>query len=121
MKPRPKQRGFLQIDMVAGIALLVIAIIPLGYAFAQQRQSLKREYARAVVVELVDGEMEILAAGAGKNLPDGPQDYPVASGALDRVPPGHFKLTKSGRDLRLEWSADEKCGLGVVARESVLK
>ena len=109
------------IDAVAGLAILVIAIIPLGYAFAQERRSLHREYSRAVLVELLDGEMEILSDGAGKNLPDGLQDYPVTSSALDKVPPGHFKLTKSGRNLRLEWSADEKCGIGVMVREAVLK
>ena len=121
MKTKQKQRGFLMIDAVAGLAILVIAIIPLGYSFAQERRSLHREYSRAVLVELLDGEMEILSDGAGKNLPDGPQDYPVTSSALDKVPPGHFKLTKSGQNLRLEWSADEKCGIGTVVRESVLK
>ena len=109
------------IDAVAGLAVLMIAIIPLGYSFARERRALHIEYNRAVLVELLDGEMEILSDGAGKNLPAGPQDYHVTSSALGRVPPGHFKLTKSGRDLRLEWSADEKCGIGTVVRESVLK
>lgn len=118
---RPFQRGFLQMDLVMGMAILVIAVIPLGYASMQERRALRNEYSRAVIVEALDGEMEILAAGAGKNLPDGAQNFPVTARALDRVPPGHFQLTKSDRNLRLEWSADEPCGLGTVVRETTLK
>jgi hypothetical protein len=121
MKSTRKQRGFLQIDMVAGIALLTIAIIPLGYSFAQERSALRRETSRAAIIELLDGEMEVLAAGAAKNLPDGAQDYPVTSPVLNGVPPGHFTLTKTGHNLELDWSPAEKCGIGTLTREAVLK
>jgi hypothetical protein len=113
--------GFLQIDLVVGLAILTIAIVPLGFAFARERQVLKMEYHRAVINELVDGEMEILAAGAAKNLPDGAQDISVDARAAGQLPPGHFQLTKAGRHLKLEWLPDEKHGISRVTREVTLK
>ena len=100
-----------------GLAILTLAIVPLGYAFARERQVLRMEYARSVANEIVDGEMEILAAGAGKNLPDGSQNYSVHANAAASLPPGHFHLTKTGNHLRLEWTPDARRGVSAVARE----
>ena len=115
------QRAFLQIDLAIGLAILTLAIVPLGFAFARERQVLRMEYQRAVINELVDGEMEILAAGAAENLPDGAQALTVQSRAAEKMPPGHFQLTKTGSHLRVEWTPDEKCGVSAVVREGALK
>ena len=115
------QRGFLMVDLMVGLAILSIAVVPLGYSFARERQVLRIEYFHSVINELVDGEMEILAAGAAKDLPDGSRIYPVQSRAIDKLPPGHFQLTKTGSHLRLEWLPDEKRGLSPVVRETTLK
>jgi hypothetical protein len=119
--PPRRARGFLEVDLLVGLAILSIAILPLGYSFARERQALRLEYLHAVVNELVDGEMEILAAGAAKNLPDGVQNYSVSAPAAARLPRGHFQLTKTGNRLRLEWAADQKCGLSPVIREATLQ
>jgi hypothetical protein len=119
--PRRRTRGFLEVDMVVALAILTIAVLPLGYSFVRERQVLRIEYCRSVANEIVDGEMEILAAGAGKNLPDGPQIYSVHANAASQLPPGHFQLTKTGNHLRLEWTPDKKRGLGPVVRETTLK
>ena len=118
---RKFQRAFLQIDLAIGLAILTLAITPLGFAFARERQVLRMEYHRAVINELVDGEMEILAAGAAKNLPDGAQPLVVPSRAAEKLPPGHFQLTKTGSQLRVEWLPDEKGGVSTVVREGTLK
>lgn len=118
---RARARGFLEIDLVVGLAILTLAVLPLGYAFARERHALKIEYCRGVADEIVDGEMEILAAGAGRNLPDGTQRYPVQAQAATQLPPGHFELTKTGPHLRLEWQPDARRGLGRVVREATLK
>lgn len=110
--------GFLMVDLLVALAIFTIAIMPLGYAFARERQVLKIDYLRSVVDEIVDGEMEILAAGAGGSYPDGSQTYTVHSRAATGLPPGHFELTKSKNDLRLEWIPDEPRGLSAVIRES---
>jgi hypothetical protein len=121
LKSTARARGFLEVDLVVGLAILTLAVVPLGYSLARERQLLKIEYARSVANEIVDGEMEILAAGDWKNFAEGSQIYPVRARAAASLPPGRFQLTKNGNHLRLEWNADEKRGLGTVVRETDVK
>ena len=114
------RRGVLMIDLVVAMAILSLAIVPLGFSFARERQVLKIEYLRGVANEIVDGEMEILAAGDWKNFPDGAQNYSVRAGAAASLP-GHFQLTKTGNHLRLEWTPDKRKGIGAVVREVSVK
>ncbi len=119
------RRGFLEVDLLVGLAILSLAIVPLGLSFAHERQVLKMEYYRSVANEIVDGEMEILAASDWKNLPDGSQAYKIQSRAAGVLPPGHFQLTKNGNHLRLEWQSSRndphEHGFGVVYREVTIK
>jgi hypothetical protein len=108
-------------DLVVAMAILSLAIVPLGFSFARERHVLKIEYFRSVANEIVDGEMEILAAGDWKNFPDGPQSYSVHANSATSLPPGHFQLTKTGNHLRLEWTSDERQGIGAVVREVTVK
>jgi hypothetical protein len=119
-EPRAR-RGFLEADLIVGIAILTLAVVPLGVSFARERQVLRIEYFRSVANEIVDGEMEILAAGAAKDYAQGVQIYSVHSRAAAQLPPGKFQLTKTGNHLRLEWNADGKRGVGTVVRETTLK
>jgi hypothetical protein len=112
--------GFLEVDLMVGLAVLMLAVLPLAYSFVRQRQALRIEYCRSVAVEIVDGEMEILLAGAAKDLPDGPQNYSVHATAAGQLPPGHFQLTKTGSRLRLAWTPDKRRGVGAVVREATL-
>ena len=109
------------VDLVVAMAILSLAIVPLGFSFARERQLLKIEYLRGVADEIVDGEMEILAAGDWKNFPDGAQNYTVHSQAAANLPPGHFQLTRTGNHLRLEWTPDKRQGIGTVVREVTVK
>ena len=118
---RRAQRGFLMMDLTMALAVLTIAIVPLAFSFAHERQALKADYFRAAAGEVVDGEMEILAAGAAKSFPDGTQPYTVHSGAAAALPPGSFELTKTAGHLRLVWTPGEKNGVSAVARETTLK
>ncbi len=118
--PRSR-RGFLMVDAVVAMAILALAIVPLGFSFARERQVLKIEYLHSVANEIVDGEMEILAAGDWKNFPDGAQAYTVHSRAAANLPPGHFQLTKTGNHLRLEWLPEKRKGIGAVVREVTVK
>ncbi|HEY4417013.1 MAG TPA: hypothetical protein VGO57_15090 [Verrucomicrobiae bacterium] len=118
--PQARRRGFLLIDLVVGLAILAIAILPLGFSFVRERQVLRMEYRHSVANEIVDGEMEILMAGEAKSFPDGLQRYPVQAAAARQLPPGHFQLTKNGKHLRLEWLSDKGYGLGTIIRETTL-
>lgn len=112
-----RQRGFLEADMAVALVILALAILPLGFSFIQDREALHIDYTRAVANEIVDGEMEILAAGDWKNFPDGTQNYRVSLRAAANLPAGHFELTKSGKHLCLEWRPDKHSGIGPVIRE----
>jgi hypothetical protein len=124
-QPAPRNRraprGFLMADLLVAMTILSLAIVPIGFSFARERQLLKIEYFRAAAIEIVDGEMEILAAGDWKNFPDGSQNYAVHANAAASLPPGHFQLTKAGKHLRLEWTADKLKGIGAVVREVTVK
>jgi hypothetical protein len=115
------RHGFLMVDVMIGLAILTIAVFPLGFSFVRQRQVLRIEYYRCVANEIVDGEMEILAAGAARNLPEGSQRYAFHSDAASQLPPGHLQFTKTGNHLRLEWLPDKKRGVSPIVREANLK
>jgi hypothetical protein len=113
--------GFLEVDLLVGLAILSLAIVPVGFSFARERQVLKIEYIHSIANEIVDGEMEILAAGDWKNYPDGSQNYSVHADAAACLPPGHFQLTKTGNHLRLEWNSDWKHSGAPVIREVTVR
>ena len=109
------------VDLAVATSILALAIIPLAVSFAHEAKLLRAEYHRAVATEIVDGEMEILAAGDWKNFPDGVQAYVVHVKAAANLPPGNFQLAKNGNHLRLEWKSERREGIGPVAREIVVK
>jgi hypothetical protein len=76
-------------------------------------------YVRAIAMELVDGEMELLAAGRWHEVAgDGNYDYPVNAGAAQNLPPGKFTLTVRGRQLRLEWRPNNPRQCTPIVREA---
>ena len=79
-------------DLIIGMAILVVAFMPLAFSFVHERQLLRAEYSRAVAVEIVDGEMEILAAGEWQNLPEGQQAYTVHAQAAGRLAARPFSI-----------------------------
>jgi hypothetical protein len=119
--PFRRAAGFLEVDMMVGLAILALAVLPVGFSFARERQVLKIEYIHSVANEIVDGEMEMLAAGDWKNYPDGVQNYSVHAAAAAALPPGHFQFTKTGNHLRLEWSSDVKHAGTPVIREVTIR
>jgi hypothetical protein len=108
-------------DLFVGMAILAVAILPLAFAYVKETRLLRAEYFHGVAMEIVDGEMEILAAGEWRGLPDGARPYTVHARAAASLPPGHFQLTKTGRQLRLEWATDQRQGIRPVMREVTVK
>ncbi len=119
--PRRNQRGMLMAELIVAMAILVIAVLPLGYSFVSDAKLLRLTYQRAVAVEIVDGEMELLAAGAGRAFPEGTTNYTVSAAAAANLPPGRFQFTRTGDHLRLEWKTTKRLGIGTVIREATLK
>jgi hypothetical protein len=105
------------IELVVAIAILAIIFLPLAYGAGSTAKLLRAKYDRAVAMEIVDGEMEILAAGEWRAYPEGSQSWPVHAKAAANLPAGKFQFTRTGNHLRLEWSSTEKRDAGVVIRE----
>ena len=114
---RARQRGALMAEVAVGIAILVTALLPVSLLMVKDQKLCRAYYYRAVAMEIVDGEMEILAAGEWRAFKTGSQTYPVRAGAAKNLPPGRFILTRESQLIRLEWVPEKKRGVGPVLRE----
>jgi hypothetical protein len=121
--PRHSRReaGSLVTEAIVAIAILLLAMFPLGYAFTQEYQLAHSSYRRAVAMEIVDGEMEILLAGEWRALPQGAQAYSFHAASAKNLPPGSATLTITGKHLRLAWTPETKASGGAELREADAK
>jgi hypothetical protein len=116
-----RERGAIIFEVVMAMAILVIAVLPLGFTLHSDAKLFRVTYQQAVAMEIVDGEIEILAAGGWRDIPEGSRPYAVHANAATSLPPGRFLLTRAGNHLRLEWSAAKKSGIAPVIREVTVK
>ena len=111
MNTRPRRsraHGNIQMDLIVAIAVLAIAILPLGFGILHHRTLVRDATTRAVVLELLDGEMEVLAAGEHRRFAEGTHPYPLTGSAALNFPPGSCLLTRAVQpqgniELHLEW------------------
>lgn len=118
---RARQAGALLMEMSVAMALLLCALMPLALSFAKEQRYLRSCYQRAVAMEIVDGEMEVLLAGEWRAFKEGVQSYQPPGNALTNLPPGKFELAVTGQRLRLEWQPAVKDHGGAVVREAIAK
>jgi hypothetical protein len=111
----------LMTDLMVGVAIFTLALLPLAVSFSHEMKLVRASYWRGVAMEVVDGEIEILAAGEWRAYAEGQSEYAVNAPAATNLPPGRFELTKSGLHLRLEWQPAEHKGVGAVVREVTVK
>ena len=114
-------RGMLMTELMVAMAILCIAVMPLGYSLVQDTHWLRANYHHAVAMEIVDGEIEILATGDWRSLPEGTHPYTVHAGAAMNLPEGEFQVTRTGNQIRLQWAPAEHEGYGIIAREVTVK
>ena len=114
-------RGMLMTELMVAMAILMIAVMPLGYSLVKDAQWLRSNYQHAVAMEIVDGEIEILAAGEWRSLPEGTHAYSVHAAAAANLPEGEFEVTRTSNHVRLQWKSDERLGIGIIAREVTIK
>ena len=111
------QVGALQTEAIVALGILVAVMLPLAFTFLQETRTCRAHYYKAVAMEIVDGEMEALAAGEWRAFRPGKQSYPVRAAASTNLPPGEFVLTLDDARARLEWIPGTGGAGGVVARE----
>ena len=120
---RRRQQGYITVlltEMTVAVGLMAVVLIPLTVGFFKEAKQMRNLYREAVAMEIVDGEMEILAAGGVGGISEGSQPYAVNAAAATNLPPGKFTLTREGKTLRLEWQANEPLEHLRVNREILL-
>jgi len=121
VRTSPKERGALTTELIVAMGMLMIAMMPLAFSFPQEQRQVRSFYQRAVAMELIDGEMEILMAGEWRAFKEGTQPYPLQGESARNLPPGKAQLTITGRHVRLEWMPEKKASGGRVVREADAK
>ena len=106
--PRPwvaarRQIGALTADLVIAMGILLTVMIPLAFSITYQQKLCRAAYYQAVATEIVDGEMEALAAGEWRAYKAGTQPYLVRAESAKNLPKGRFELTVGNKRARLEW------------------
>jgi hypothetical protein len=116
-----RRRAYLEVDLMVALAILALAVLPVGYSVSQERKLARAYYYRAVAMEIVDGELEVLRAGAWRQFKEGAQPYEPRAESATQLPPGRFTLTLTGEQLRLAWQAEGKGPGSAVVREGRVK
>jgi hypothetical protein len=116
-----RRRAALIAEAVIALGILVTVMLPLAFAFRQETKLCRSYYYKAIALELVDSEMEALAAGEWRVFPQGRQIYAVRAAAATNLPPGEFVLTLEGQRARLEWIPKVHNAGGIIAREALVK
>jgi len=109
------------VELLVAMALLSTVLLPVAYSMASEKRLARATYQRAVAMEIVDGEMEILAAGEWRAYAPGTHDYSVHAGAATNLPPGRFLFSLEPSRLRLEWRPTVQMHGGSVVREVVMQ
>ena len=116
-----RKAAMLMTELMVAIAFLSVAVLPLALSFAKEHQYLRNYYQRAVAVEMVDGEMELLVAGEWQGYPNGRHVLTPTGSAVTNLPPGTLELTVNEKRLRLEWRPNERNQGSSVIREGTHK
>jgi hypothetical protein len=118
--PDRRESGTLMVELVVAIAIMALAMMPLAYSFAQEHRLQRSSYQRAVAMELLDGEMEVLLAGEWRAFKEGTQPYSFRADSAKNLPPGSAQLTIQGNHVRLEWRPELKTA-ATIRREADAK
>lgn len=109
------------IELLVAMSILVGVMMPLAWSLASERRLARALYQRAVAMEIVDGELEVLLAGEWKTYGAGRHPYAVNSVSLTNLPQGEFWLTVQTNNVKLEWKPTVQHHGGAVAREGRLQ
>lgn len=116
-----RRRAALMTELVVAMAILMFALLPLAYSIVGEKRLARATYQRAVTMEIVDGELEVLAAGGWHAFNLGTNSYSVRAGSATNLPPGEFLVTITAEIVRLEWKPSVKNQGGSVMREVAIK
>jgi hypothetical protein len=116
---RRKERGsVLLAELIGAMLVLTVALMSLTLVLVKDQKTCREHYFKALAMEIVDGEMEVLRAGYWKEFNQGIQHYPTTAQSMKNLPEGELQLTLDGKRLQLEWTPKEdRYQSGRVVRE----
>lgn len=114
------QHGSWTLELIVAIGILTAVLIPISFSFAYEMKLMRAYYYRAVLLEAIDGEIEVLQAGEWKAYQPGAQAYPISPELAEQLPPGRFTLTLEPSKVRLMWSPARRAHGGAIWREADL-
>lgn len=112
------RRGSLLAEMTFGLSIVALVLIPLSLSFRTDALLARSLYHRAAAMEVVDGEIELLAAGEWRTYGPGTHDFRPRANVATNLPPGRFTLSVSNTVLTLNWSPTGHHAGGPVTREA---
>lgn len=116
--PAPqRRRGSLLAEMAFGLGIAALVLIPLSLSFRADALYTRALYHRAVALEVVDGEIEMLAAGEWRAFAPGAHEFRPRANVVTNLPPGRFTLTVSNAVLTLKWLPAVRHAGGPITRE----
>lgn len=98
-----RRRGFASIDLFLAMAIFLVGFFSIAYLSTREMKLARAYYFDAIAMSLVDGELEVLAAGAWRELPPGESEFRSKAPTRESLPPGKLRATRSDRLIRLEW------------------
>ena len=108
-KERRKERGSaLLAELIGAMLILSVVFMSLTLVLVKDQRTCRKYYYKAVAMEIVDGEMEVLRAGYWKEFKQGAQPYPTTANSATNLPEGELRLTLQGEKIRLEWEPKEQ-------------
>ncbi len=118
---RCRRGGVVTLELIVSILILTGVLIPVAFSVIGDQKLTRNDYTRAVAMEIVDGELEVLAAGEWRSFAKGSVPYSVNAAAAKNLPPGQFTLTVGEQSVRLEWNPATNGHGGAVVREFKIK
>ena len=119
--PSLRRRGSLMTELLVAMALMTGALLPLAYSVTSEKRLARSSYQRAVAMEIVDGEIEVLAAGEWRAFKLGTQEFQPRGRSVTNLPAGKFALIIRTNLVRLEGRPAVKDHGGPVVREVAVK
>jgi hypothetical protein len=111
------KQGWLLAELTVAMGILVLTASSLVVLITKEQQVFRQSYYRAVAMEIVDGELEILLSGEYRSFAPGRHPYRVAADSARNLPAGRFLLERREQSVVLQYVPD-KPGRGArVGRE----
>ena len=116
-EPSRRKVGAIHLEAILALALTAAVLLPISGIVVSQRRIASDLTRHLTMIELVDGEMELIAAGDWVRYPEGTHSVPLPSPEGFVPPVGELTLVRQGREFSLAWRpANRWIGGGIERR-----